>query len=117
MVERSFHGYNVLTGFIISLQVAVILLGLEILKDRVNFDKFWIFVFLVFVWIIGEFILDKVYLKQIKRRRKQKMNWWTLIVGFFGLGGVVSQMPKDFGSWVVGLAFLILLISSFFDKK
>jgi hypothetical protein len=46
-----------------------------------------------------------------------KVNWWTLIVGLTGTAGIVSQMPKDIGSWIVCLAFFILFISSFFSKN
>ncbi len=45
------------------------------------------------------------------------MNWWGFTVGLVGVVGVVSQMPKDFGSWLVGLAFLVLFASSFFQKR
>ena len=45
------------------------------------------------------------------------MNYWKLVVGIFGAIGVVSQIPTDFGSWFVGIAFLILGISSFFDRS
>ena len=45
------------------------------------------------------------------------MNWFKLIAGLVGVVGIVSQMPKDFGSWLVALAFFIILISSFFDKE
>ena len=47
----------------------------------------------------------------------KKMNYWKLVVGFVGFIGVLVQMPTDWGSRLVGLAFLILGISSFFDKK
>jgi len=45
------------------------------------------------------------------------MNYWFLIVGIVGLIGVISQMPKDIGSWLIGLAFLILAIAGFYQKK
>lgn len=40
----------------------------------------------------------------------------NFIVGLVGVIGVAIQLPTDIGSWLVGLAFLILLISSFWEK-
>jgi len=44
------------------------------------------------------------------------MKWFNLIVGIVGLVGVVLQMPIDIGSWIVGLAFLILAMSGFVEN-
>ncbi len=41
------------------------------------------------------------------------MDWWKFAVGLVGTVGVVWQMPADVGSWLVGLAFLVLFVSSF----
>jgi len=45
------------------------------------------------------------------------MNWWKIVIGIVGVIGVAVQMPKDIGSWIVGLAFLILAIWGFTSDK
>ncbi len=50
-------------------------------------------------------------------KRASKMNLWKFIAGLTGVIGVIVQTPKDAGSWMVGLAFLILMISSFFNNS
>lgn len=44
------------------------------------------------------------------------INWWTFVAGLVGTVGVVWQMPEAIGSWLVGLAFLVLFVSSFLEK-
>jgi len=41
------------------------------------------------------------------------MNWWHVIVGALGVIGVAGQGLAEWGSWLVGLAFLLLLIEGF----
>ena len=54
-----------------------------------------------FVWKIVSwatiFINFLIFYFSIKFK-EIKMNWWTLVVGTFGLIGVVSQIPIDIGS-------------------
>ncbi len=42
------------------------------------------------------------------------IDWWKFVVGLVGTVGVVWQMPTDVGSWLVGVAFLAMFVSSFF---
>ena len=44
------------------------------------------------------------------------MNWFNAIIGIVGVVGVVVQMPTDLGSWLVGIAFLLLAIKGFVEK-
>ena len=67
-VSREEHGYNILSGFIVSLQVATIILGLNIIRIRLSegdtvFSEIIVFMFLAVVWLIGEILIAKFYLK------------------------------------------------------
>jgi len=44
------------------------------------------------------------------------INWWNFSIGLIGTVGVIWQMPTAIGSWLVGLAFLVLFASSFIEK-
>jgi hypothetical protein len=44
------------------------------------------------------------------------INWWKFVIGLLGVVGVVGQMPAEWGSWLVGVAFLGIFVSSFVEK-
>ncbi len=44
------------------------------------------------------------------------INWWTFVAGLVGTVGVIGDMPTGWGMWLVGVAFLVLFISSFLEK-
>jgi len=54
--------------------------------------------------------------KQVKRGDVKMINWWNFVVGLVGTVGVIWDMPVSVGAWLVGVAFLILFISSFMEK-
>ena len=45
------------------------------------------------------------------------MDWWKLIIGIVGLVGVIGQGLSNWGSWLVGAAFLLFAVSGFFGKN
>lgn len=54
-----------------------------------------------------------------KNKRKgggQMINWWMFVAGLVGVVGVIGQMPSEWGHWLVGVAFLAMFVSSFFEK-
>lgn len=109
---------NVYAGLAGGLLVYLSQIGIEEVIKLGVLPDIWISrIFGIVILSIILFIILALTPVFLKGGKKQKMNWWKLIVGFFGVVGVVSQMPTDFGSWLVGLAFLILLISSFFDRN
>jgi len=44
------------------------------------------------------------------------MDWWHFTVGLAGVVGVVGEGFSNWGSWLVGLAFLLLMVRGFTDK-
>jgi len=44
------------------------------------------------------------------------IDWWKFVVGLLGTVGVVWEMPAGVGGWLVGVAFLVLFISSFLEE-
>jgi len=41
------------------------------------------------------------------------VDWWRFAIGILGVIGVAGQGLADWGSWLVGLAFLTLFVRSF----
>ncbi|MCR4327011.1 MAG: hypothetical protein NUV46_00320 [Nanoarchaeota archaeon] len=43
------------------------------------------------------------------------VEWWKFVAGLLGTVGVAWQMPTEVSGWLVGLAFLAIFVSSFFE--
>ena len=55
--------------------------------------------------------------KQTKKREEKKtMDWWKFTAGLLGVIGVVATVSAAWGDWLVGVAFLALLVGSFFKR-
>jgi hypothetical protein len=48
---------------------------------------------------------------------KKMVRWFKVAAGASGVLGVALWMPTDVGSWLIGLAFLIIAVSGFVKKK
>jgi hypothetical protein len=48
---------------------------------------------------------------------KKMVRWFKVAAGAVGVLGVAWSMPTDVGSWLIGLAFLIIAVSGFAKKK
>jgi|WetSurMetagenome_2_1015567.scaffolds.fasta_scaffold1677916_2 hypothetical protein len=76
-IEREIHGYNILTGFIVGLQVAILFLGFDLIKKVImkniaptDLIDFGFFLLAVALWLLGEFLIGKLYLKKYKKPKK-----------------------------------------------
>jgi hypothetical protein len=68
-IDREIHGYNILSGFIIGLQIYVIFEGMSIFRILAASKKFdpWqvsTFFFAFILWLIGEIIVNRLYIKK-----------------------------------------------------
>jgi hypothetical protein len=74
-IERESHGYNILSGFIIGLQIYVIFEGISIFRNYLqnsNIDWWQVgtFFFAFILWLVGEFMIDKIYLKKPRGKKR-----------------------------------------------